>query len=209
MKILLAEDDPVFALLLQRLLQTEYEVSLARDGAEAWKALVAEDAPQLAVLDWLMPQMDGIEVCRRVRLHPEMASTYMILLTSRDHIQDILAGFEAGADDYLVKPCDPEELRARVRVGRRVVELQSALAAHVVQLEKALASVRQLQGLLPICSYCKRIRNDENYWEQLETYVSEHSEASFSHGICPNCYQSIIAANRKYPGGQGLAEVLQ
>ncbi|HVP51843.1 MAG TPA: response regulator [Terriglobales bacterium] len=192
MKILLAEDDPIFALLLQRLLQTEYEVSLARDGMEAWKALVAEDAPQLAVLDWLMPQMDGIEVCRRVRHRPEMASTYLILLTSRDHIKDILAGFAAGADDYLVKPCDPEELRARVRVGRRVVELQSALGAHVAQLQQALASVRQLQGLLPICSYCKRIRNDENYWEQLETYVSEHSEASFSHGICPNCYQSIM-----------------
>ena len=192
MKILLAEDDPMYARLLQRLLEGEYEVLPVRDGAEAWEALLAESPPQLAVLDWLMPRMDGFEVCRRVRHHPEMASTYMILLTSRDHIKDILAGFEAGADDYLVKPCDPEELRARVRVGRRVVELQSALAAHVVQLEKALASVRQLQGLLPICSYCKRIRNDENYWEQLETYVSEHSEASFSHGICPNCYQSIM-----------------
>ena len=192
MKILLAEDDPLYARLLQRLLEGEYEVGLARDGVEAWEALQAENPPQLAVLDWLMPRMDGIEVCRRVRQRPEMASTYMILLTSRDRIKDILAGFEAGADDYLVKPCDPEELRARVRVGRRVVELQSALAAHVTQLEQALARVRQLQGLLPICAYCKRIRNDENYWEQLETYVSAHSEASFSHGICPNCYQSIM-----------------
>lgn len=182
----------MYARLLERLLEGEYEVLPARDGVEAWEALLAENPPQLAVLDWLMPRMDGIEVCRRVRRHPGMASTYLILLTSRDHIKDILAGFEAGADDYLVKPCDPEELRARVRVGRRVVELQSALAAHVTQLEQALASVRQLQGLLPICSYCKRIRNDENYWEQLETYVSEHSEASFSHGICPNCYQSIM-----------------
>jgi len=191
-KILLAEDDPMFALLLQRLLEGEYEVLLARDGVEAWEALVAEEAPQLAVLDWLMPRMDGIEVCRRVRHQPEMASMYMILLTSRDHLKDILAGFEAGADDYVIKPYDPEELRARVRVGRRVVELQSALAAHVAQLQQALTSVRQLQGLLPICSYCKRIRNDQNYWEQLETYLSEHSEASFSHGICPNCYQSIM-----------------
>ena len=192
MKILLAEDDPLYARLLQRLLESEYEVRLARDGVEAWEALQAENPPQLAVLDWLMPRMDGIEVCRQVRQRPEMASTYMILLTSRDRIKDILAGFAAGADDYLVKPCDPEELRARVRVGRRVVELQSALAAHVAQLKQALASVRQLQGLLPICAYCKRIRNDQNYWEQLETYVSEHSEASFSHGICPNCYQSIM-----------------
>jgi len=191
-KILLAEDDPLYARLLQRLLESEYEVRLARDGVEAWEALQAENPPQLAVLDWLMPRMDGIEVCRQVRQRPEMASTYMILLTSRDRIKDILAGFAAGADDYLVKPCDPEELRARVRVGRRVVELQSALAAHVAQLKQALASVRQLQGLLPICAYCKRIRNDQNYWEQLETYVSEHSEASFSHGICPNCYQSIM-----------------
>jgi DNA-binding response OmpR family regulator len=121
-----------------------------------------------------------------------MASMYMILLTSRDHIKDVLAGFEAGADDYLVKPCDPEELRARVRVGRRVVELQSALASHVAELQEALTRVRQLQGLLPICSYCKAIRNDQNYWEQLETYVSDHSEANFSHGICPSCYQKIM-----------------
>jgi len=191
-KILLAEDDPVFALLLQRLLEGEYEVMLVRDGMEAWEALLAEDAPQLAVLDWLMPRMDGIEVCRRVRRQSDMASTYLILLTSRDQIQDVLAGFEAGADDYVVKPCDPGELRARVRVGRRVVELQSALEVHVAQLQQALASVRQLQGLLPICSYCKRIRNDQNYWEQLETYLSDHSEASFSHGICPSCYQSIM-----------------
>jgi DNA-binding response OmpR family regulator len=191
-KILLAEDDPMFAVLLQRLLEGEYEVLLARDGMEAWQALLAEDAPQLAVLDWLMPRMDGIEVCRQVRHQPDMASMYLILLTSRDHIKDILAGFEAGADDYVIKPCDPGELRARVRVGRRVVELQNALAAHVAQLQQALTSVRQLQGLLPICSYCKRIRNDQNYWEQLETYLSEHSEASFSHGICPSCYQSIM-----------------
>lgn len=192
MKILLAEDDPMFARLLERLLEGEYEVGLAHDGVEAWEALQAENPPQLAVLDWLMPRMDGIEVCRRVRQRPEMASTYMILVTSRDHIKDILMGFTAGADDYLVKPCDPEELRARVRVGRRVVELQSALQAHVAQLQQALASVRQLQGLLPICAYCKRIRNDGNYWEQLETYLSEHSEATFSHGICPACYQSIM-----------------
>ena len=79
-----------------------------------------------------------------------------------------------------------------MRVGRRVVELQSALAGHVAQLQQALTSVRQLQGLLPICSYCKRIRNDQNYWEQLETYLSDHSEALFSHGICPSCYQSIM-----------------
>ncbi len=192
MKILLAEDDPMFALLLRRLLEGEYEVLLAHDGVEAWEALLAQDAPQLAVLDWLMPRMDGIEVCRQVRHRPDMASMYLILLTSCDHIKDILAGFEAGADDYVIKPCDPEELRARVRVGRRVVELQNTLAAHVAQLQQALTSVRQLQGLLPICSYCKRIRNDQNYWEQLETYLSEHSEASFSHGICPNCYQSIM-----------------
>jgi len=191
-KILLAEDDPMYARLLERLLEGEYEVGLAHDGVEAWEALQGENPPQLAVLDWLMPRMDGIEVCRRVRQRPEMAPTYMILLTSRDHIRDILTGFTAGADDYLVKPCDPEELRARVRVGRRVVELQSALEAHVAQLQQALTSVRQLQGLLPICAYCKRIRNDENYWEQLETYLSEHSEATFSHGICPNCYQSIM-----------------
>ena len=99
---------------------------------------------------------------------------------------------QAGADDYITKPFDRDELRARLEVGRRIVELQRSLARRVQQLEEALARVKQLQGLLPICSYCKKIRDDRNYWQQLESYLSDHSEAQFSHGICPDCYEKIV-----------------
>ena len=101
-------------------------------------------------------------------------------------------GLEAGADDYMTKPFNPRELRARLHVGVRVVQLQKALLERFQQLEDAVRSVKQLQGLLPICSYCKKIRNDRNYWEQVDAYISRHSEAQFSHGICPDCYQAHL-----------------
>ena len=117
---------------------------------------------------------------------------YIILLTALGGRQNIIQGLQAGADDYITKPFDREELRARLEVGRRIVELQRSLAERVQQLEDALARVKQLQGLVPICSYCKKIRNDQNFWQQVDTYVSEHSEAQFSHGICPECYEKIV-----------------
>jgi sigma-B regulation protein RsbU (phosphoserine phosphatase) len=99
---------------------------------------------------------------------------------------------EAGADDYLTKPFDPQELRARIKVGERILGLQTSLAERVTELEDALSRVKQLQGLLPICSYCKKIRDDQNYWEQVESYISKHTEAQFSHGICPDCYAQFV-----------------
>jgi DNA-binding response OmpR family regulator len=120
---------------------------------------------------------------------------YLILLTARHSKEDMVAGLDAGADDFLVKPFDPEELRARLHVGVRVVTLQERLADRVAELEAAITTVKQLRGLIPICSYCKRIRSDKNDWEQLETYISEHSDAEFSHGICPPC---LIAAEAEF-----------
>jgi len=116
-----------------------------------------------------------------------------MLLTSRDSRADLVAGLDAGADDYLIKPFDPEELRARVHVGLRVLSLQDRLSEQVAELQAALAKVRQLAGLLPICSYCKRIRNDNNYWEQVDSYIAHHSDTLFSHGICPACFDAVNA----------------
>ncbi len=192
-KILIAEDDVVSRRMLQVfLLRWGYEVVIATDGAEAWRVLESGDAPKLAILDWMMPVMDGIEICRRVRLLPRASPAYLILLTARGGNQDIVRGLDAGADDYVTKPFSREELRARIHVGVRVVELQTNLADRVNELERALAGVNQLQGLLPICSYCKKIRDDRNYWQQVEGYISAHSEAQFSHGICPDCYENIV-----------------
>src|SRR6267143_149516 len=113
-------------------------------------------------------------------------------LVSRDSRDDIVSGLQAGANDYVTKPFDFDELRARMQVGERVVQLQRSLAERVQELEAALTKVKMLQGLLPICLYCKKIRDDQNYWQQLDKYVADHSEARFSHGICPECYEKVV-----------------
>lgn len=194
MKVLIAEDDPVSRRLLQAaLVKWGYEVTVTGNGKEAWNALQSPDAPSLLVLDWLMPEMDGVEVCREARKHEALKSSYIILLTSRGSKEDIVQGLEAGADDYVTKPFDHGELRARVQVGSRVVQLQSALADRVKELEEAMANVKQLQGLLPICCYCKKIRDDGNYWHRVENYITGHANVRFSHGICPDCSEKLKA----------------
>jgi len=192
LKLLIAEDDRVFCRLLRDLLEPEYDIVTANDGDQAWEVLQSEGRPRMAVLDWMMPGLEGPSICRKVRAHSATAMTYLLLVTARESVKDVVAGLEAGADDYVTKPFDPQVFRARLRVGKRIVELQSALAERVDELQDALARVRVLQGLLPICSYCKRIRDDRNYWQQLETYFTEHSDATFTHGVCPDCYEKRV-----------------
>lgn len=187
--MLLAEDDPLFRRLLQRTLESDYEIIAVSDGKAAWDAMQAPDHPRIAALDWMMPGLDGLELCRNLRGAAQTASTYILLITGRGGSADAVVGLTAGADDYIVKPFNAEELMARVKVGERIVCLQDKLGAQIVELERALEHVKVLQGLLPICSYCKRIRDDKNYWRQLETYFSDHSDVVFSHGICPDCYE--------------------
>jgi DNA-binding response OmpR family regulator len=193
MKILIAEDDEVSRRILQLTLTASgYEVVVTKNGAEALLVLENEDAPPLAILDWMMPDTDGLEVCRRARRIQSATPVYIILLTAKTEKTDIVKGLEAGANDYVTKPFDRHELRARVQVGATVVNLQRNLAARVEELENALAKVKQLQEILPICSYCKQIRDDQNYWQQVDTYISEHTNTQFSHSICPGCYESVV-----------------
>ena len=194
MKTLIAEDDSVSRRLLQAALQKwGYEVTVTTQGREAWDALQQPGAPSLLILDWLMPELDGVEICRRIRASEALKSSYVILLTSRGSKEDIVEGLEAGADDYVTKPFDHGELRARVQVGARVIGLQNALAERVRELEEAIASVKTLQGLLPICCYCKKIRDDGNYWHRVESYIAGHANVRFSHGICPDCNDKLKA----------------
>lgn len=193
MRVIIAEDDAVSRKILETLLRNwGHEVTTTRDGEAAWNVLMEPGAPSLAILDIMMPGIDGLELCRRVRQSPNTIPPYIILLTANHGVPEIVKGLEAGANDYLTKPYDRDELRVRVQVGVRIIELQTTLAERVEQLEVALAHVKQLEGILPICSYCKKIRNDSNHWQHVETYVADHSAAEFSHSICPVCYENTV-----------------
>jgi sigma-B regulation protein RsbU (phosphoserine phosphatase) len=185
MRILIADDDRSSNLMLERtLVQWGFEVIVVADGAAAWKQIAGAAPPELAIIDWEMPRVDGIELCRRIRAASLDAPMYVILLTARSSRQDLVAGLEAGADDYLTKPFDPDELRARIHVGQRTLGL--------------ITDLKQLTNLLPICCYCKRIRSDDNYWHQVDGYISEHTDALFSHRICPPC---MVRSMRETEGG--------
>ncbi len=191
-KVLVADDDRIAAAVLaQTLSRWEFDVTVVGDGAEAWRHLEGVAAPTLAVLDRMMPGLDGAEICRRVRRDMPSANMYLVLLTSLGRGEDVVSGLDAGADDYVTKPFDVDELRARIQVGVRVVTLQEKLSQRVSELQAALTNVKQLHGLLPICSYCKRIRGDDQYWQQVESYIAARSDAQFSHGICPPCYEKL------------------
>ena len=194
MKILIAEDDPVSRRILEAtLVKWDYEVSVAQDGTKAWEMRQREGAPSLAILDIMMPGIDGLEVCRRVRQLPTVTPPYLILLTAMSSKDEVVSGIQAGANDYLSKPFHRDELRARVGVGVKMLDLQRSLAERVKELEQALSQVKQLRGMLPICSYCKKIRNDQNYWQRVEGYISDHTNVEFSHGICPECHIGVMS----------------
>ena len=190
MKILIAEDNLASQLMLKTTFgDLGHDLVVTGDGRMACEIMLKPDAPKLAILDWMMPGMDGVEVCRKIRATKFSDPAYLILLTVRDKTEDIVKGLKAGANDYIVKPYKVEELQVRVGVGCRVVEMQAIMARQIKELQGAMAHIKTLRGLLPICMYCKKIRDDKQYWQQVEGYISEHSEAEFSHAICPDCYK--------------------
>ncbi len=138
MKIMIADDDPAFRnLLVDTVTRWEYTVVAAKDGTEAWQILQAPDAPRLVILDWIMPGMNGVELCRKIRAEALGPYVYIILLTAQQEEADLIAGMEAGADDYLTKPFRTNELKVRLNAGRRIVKLQQELAAHAAELDVA------------------------------------------------------------------------
>jgi DNA-binding response OmpR family regulator len=188
MKVLIAEDDATTNAILESILtKWGYQVVSAHDGEEAWEKLQQPDPPKLVVLDRMMPKMDGLEVCRKIREKDPLNLTYVIHLTTLSGKHDIVDGLRAGANDYVTKPFNNEELRARLAVGAQMVKLQVDLACRVEELKDALAHIKQLQGVLPICAYCHKIRDDKEVWQKLEAYVEDHSDARFSHSYCPEC----------------------
>jgi DNA-binding response OmpR family regulator len=192
MKILLAEDDPVSSLVLESIVTPlGLEPVIATDGHQALACLTSADPPPLAILDWMMPGVDGVDVCRTIRGAELPIDPYLLILTSRTEHDDMVSGLRAGADDYVAKPFSRVELEARIQVGLRLVRLQLQLRERVREFEESQARERTLRRLLPICAYCRKIRDDHNYWRMLEHYVSETAGVKFSHGVCPDCFGQV------------------
>lgn len=179
MKILTVEDDPVARAVLRRaLLRLGHEVVEANDGVEAWDALRRQPV-RVVVSDWVMPRVDGLDLCRQVRGRLGDEYVYFILLTSSDATEENQrAAADAGVDDFLTKPLDLSELWTRLRVAERILRYTT--------------QVRQLEQLMPICTYCKKVRDDHNYWQQIEAFINERTGSEFSHSICPDCYQRVV-----------------
>lgn len=193
MRILIAEDEKVTRMRLEKTLSGwGFEVEAVADGQTAFEQLCGEDPPRLCIIDWLMPRMDGPELCCRVREKFPEDYFYLIILSAQQGVDNLIEGLNAGADDYVTKPFVGRELRSRIDVGVRVLGLEQMLAKKIRQQEVALEEVKQLRGLLPICSYCNKIRNDEDYWEQVDSYIGRHSDVEFSHSVCPSCYEKYV-----------------
>jgi sigma-B regulation protein RsbU (phosphoserine phosphatase) len=179
MKVLAVEDDPVALAILSRTLRKlGHEVVTAHDGDEALRMLETEPVRML-VSDWTMPGVDGLELCRRVRGRLGRDYVYFVLLTSREPTADNQReAIEAGVDDFLSKPLRELEIWMRLRVAERILRFAT--------------QVRQLEEFLPICGYCKKVRDDRNYWQQIESYINTRTGTDFSHSICPDCYTRVV-----------------
>lgn len=194
-RVLVAEDDEKTRTALVFLLQRHrFEVTVVNDGQAALEILIAPNPPQLALLDWEMPRLDGLHVSRAVRSLPKgrFSYTYIVMVSARSHPTDMLTAFAAGVDDFLSKPVDTAHLLARLRCGVRVTGLEESCQQRIAELEKALDEVRQLQRLLPICMYCKKVRDDGDYWHEIEAYIRQQTGTAFSHSICPSCMELVL-----------------
>jgi phosphoserine phosphatase RsbU/P len=178
-RILLAEDDPVSARILHAALSKfGYDPMIARDGLEAWEQFDREPA-RLIVSDWMMPGRDGLALCEKVRARPQTPYTYFILLTANHTSADNYElAAAAGVDDFLTKPLDREVIRMRLRVAERIL--------------RYTAEIRHLQEMIPICAYCRKVRDQDDYWDKVETYIQKKTGSTFSHGACPECYEKQV-----------------
>jgi DNA-binding response OmpR family regulator len=203
MKVLVADDDLVSRGILEsHLSYWRYVPVPVNDGREALALLKSAEAPPLAILDWMMPYMSGPEVCAAIRNLKGPSTPYVILVTLKADARDIVRGLRAGAQDYVTKPYDADELEARLGVAKKMVELQSALAERLGDLEEAERQIKKLGRLLPMCCRCKKVRADDGYWSEVEKYVAARSEAKFTHSFCPTCYGAALEeARREHAAG--------
>jgi len=184
MKILIAEDSDTSRLMLKEVLQDlGHTVLVAKDGNEAWEIFQKEDVP-LVISDWVMPSLTGLELCYLIRATNRPRYVYFILLTALEGKSNYMEAMEAGVDDFIHKPFDTDQLRARLNVAERIISLQ--------------VQVKQLEGILPTCSVCKKIRDKNNQWVPIESYIHQHTEADFSHSYCPDCFKAAMKELEKF-----------
>lgn len=178
-KVHIVEDDKTTRRLLENATsKLGYAVKTYEDGQEAWKAFQT-DRPQVVISDWMLPSMDGLELCRKLRESMRESYTYFVLISAQQRSHDNLKqAVNAGVDDFLKKPIASEEIWNRMRVAERILNFTH--------------QVRRLESLIPICCYCKKVRNDGDLWEQIEQYVNERTGADFTHSICPNCMETHV-----------------
>jgi phosphoserine phosphatase RsbU/P len=179
MNVLAVEDDASARMILRRSLERlGHDVIEAGDGEEGWAAW-AKDKPRVVVSDWQMPRLDGLSLCRRLRAEQGLEYVYFILLTGTGaSVKNRRSAAEAGVDDFLTKPIDLAALWMRLRVAERILSYTT--------------QVHRLEELMPMCSYCKKIRDDKNYWQQIESYINERTGTEISHSVCPDCYQRVV-----------------
>lgn len=199
--VLIVDDTPINIQILNETLETEFNTYFALNGEEALQ-MVSSLQPDLILLDIMMPAMDGFEVCRRLKEVEVHKNIPVIFITALGQPEEESRGLTLGAADYVTKPFNPELVLLRVRNHIELKNRRDALEQRTVELEKALAEIKTLQGILPICAACKKIRDDQGYWQQLEVYISGHSAAEFSHGICPACAKELYPTQyaKLFPG---------
>jgi len=192
-RILIVDDEPANLQLLEAALKDNYDICASLNGFDAIDQVNVQ-LPDLILLDVMMPDINGFEVCKLIKENPLFVDIPVIFLTAMDTLEGILQGLDIGGIDYLTKPVNLKLLKLRVRNhieskerNDLVKEQRNLLTQKNIELEAALERVKRLEGIIPICTYCKKIRDDKKSWHQLETYISKHSEAVFSHGACPDC----------------------
>lgn len=190
-RILIVDDDPLNISVLTEILNNDYKIMTAESGGKALKAVAGPLPPDLILLDILMPEMDGYEVCEQIKADRSTAHIPIVFVTAVSEAMDAARAFDIGAVDYVTKPFNPVTVKARINTH---IKLSSTMQA----LENALKEVKQLSGLLPICCRCKKIRDDKGYWKQVEMYLEEYSEAKFSHGMCPDCSDNLYGNEHWY-----------
>ena len=179
LRVLVVEDEAVSReSLCAALRDLGHDVIAAVDGVEAWARYRSDPDVNVVISDWMMPEMDGLDLCRHIRGEEKTTYTYVILLTVKSGRGSYLEGMNASADDFVTKPFDRDELAARLRVAGRIVTLHR--------------EVSQLKSLLPICAYCKKIREPDDKWVPFEAYIARHTSIDLSHSICPECYNTTV-----------------